>query len=139
MIYRNSSSKAVAFIFCSTKHTDMYKRFLKQNLSALIKFKSLFFLLIKTVFKKFFLPGFSYYECELVNIAVDKDNRGKGIAKMLISSAEELMRKMKIPEYFLQVLATNSRAVNLYKKLGFELVESIRFGNDLKYLMRKVN
>ena len=138
MVYRDSGSKINAFILCSTKHDDVYKKFLKQNLSALIKFKSLFFLLVKTAFKRALSRGFSHYESELVNIAVEKDSRRKGIAKMLIWSAEELMRSMNIHEYFLQVLASNSSAVNLYQDLGFNIVESIHSGNKLKYLMKKV-
>ena len=47
--------------------------------------------------------------------------RGHGLAKLLIENAENACRKKKYSHVILDVRETQSRAINLYKQLGFKL------------------
>ncbi|HOW17103.1 MAG TPA: ribosomal protein S18-alanine N-acetyltransferase [bacterium] len=57
-------------------------------------------------------------ELHLLNIAVKKEFRNKGIAKALITEAEK--RFMDLSCIVLEVRVSNKPAIELYKKLGFE-------------------
>ena len=54
-------------------------------------------------------------EAEVLNIAVDPQSRGQGIATALLESLEE-------PDVFLEVRESNARAQSLYRKLGYQVV-----------------
>ena len=59
-------------------------------------------------------------ECEINNIAVDENFRKKGIASSLMRKILQDFKNVK--KYFLEVRKSNQRAINLYKKFGFEIV-----------------
>jgi [ribosomal protein S18]-alanine N-acetyltransferase len=61
----------------------------------------------------------------VVSIAVLPDSRRKGMAMALINRALEGMAYYKAKQCFLEVRVTNDVAVNLYKKLGFEVTRTI--------------
>jgi ribosomal protein S18 acetylase RimI-like enzyme len=54
------------------------------------------------------------------SIAVSKEGEGKGIARKLMEKAEEWTKSKGYKQLTLNVFARNERAVNLYKKIGFE-------------------
>jgi len=56
----------------------------------------------------------------VISIAVLPEHRRKGIATALMKEAMEGMRAYKAKECYLEVRVTNTPAVNLYEKLGFE-------------------
>ncbi|EKD26929.1 MAG: hypothetical protein ACD_79C00967G0007 [uncultured bacterium] len=58
-------------------------------------------------------------ECELHNIAIHPDYRGKGFSKLLIQSFFELLKGKKIANIYLEVRQNNLTAINLYQKTGF--------------------
>ncbi len=60
-------------------------------------------------------------ECELLNFAVLKESRGKGIGKELLtlSLSNEFLQNSNI---YLEVRKSNSSAISLYKKMGFETI-----------------
>jgi len=76
----------------------------------------------------------------IVSIAVLPQSRRKGIAQALINTAMEGMRCYKAKQCYLEVRMTNSSAVALYKKLGFEISRTIHSyysdGEDA-YMMSK--
>ena len=55
----------------------------------------------------------------IINIAVKKSERGKGIGTMMLKKAEEVAREKNIPLLVLEVRENNIPAINLYKKFGF--------------------
>jgi len=55
----------------------------------------------------------------VISIAVLPDHRRRGIGTALVKEAMAGMRVYKAKECFLEVRVTNTAAVNLYKKLGF--------------------
>ncbi|RKU18372.1 ribosomal-protein-alanine N-acetyltransferase [Candidatus Poribacteria bacterium] len=79
-------------------------------------------------------------EGHIMNIAVAAEYRRCGVAKYLLASALEVVRKNAGEEVFLEVSVNNTAAQELYKQFGFE-VDGIRKryysnGEDA-YVLRK--
>jgi ribosomal-protein-alanine N-acetyltransferase len=62
----------------------------------------------------------------IVSVAVLPEYRRKGIGEALVNKAMESMRLYKAKQCFLEVRVTNTAAVDLYKKLGFEVSRTVR-------------
>ena len=56
----------------------------------------------------------------VMNIAVDPDHRGRGIASMLLERLFELTVDDARRGYTLEVRVSNATAISLYERLGFE-------------------
>jgi ribosomal-protein-alanine N-acetyltransferase len=56
----------------------------------------------------------------VMNVAVDPDQRGRGIATMLIERLFELTEDDVRRGYTLEVRVSNATAISLYERLGFE-------------------
>lgn len=52
---------------------------------------------------------------------VVKEYRNKGISSNMVLSAVQLLKEMKVEQYLLEVIQSNTAAVNLYKKQGFKV------------------
>jgi ribosomal-protein-alanine acetyltransferase len=61
-------------------------------------------------------------ECELLSIAVEAAERGKGFAKMLMEHCQEKLAAAGIKKFFLEVREGNAVAISLYKKFGYEKI-----------------
>ncbi|MGQ9530869.1 MAG: ribosomal protein S18-alanine N-acetyltransferase [Candidatus Bathycorpusculaceae bacterium] len=61
----------------------------------------------------------------IVSVAVLHQHRRKGIGKALINQALENMRLYNAKQCFLEVRVSNMPAIELYKKLGFEITRTI--------------
>ena len=76
----------------------------------------------------------------VISIAVLPQNQRQGVGRELIHEAMDAMLRYKAKECVLEVRASNTAAVNLYKKLGFEIIRTLhRYyadGEDA-YLMAK--
>lgn len=57
---------------------------------------------------------------EISNVAVSEKCRGKGIGCEMLKAAMEEMRKEGVEAFTLEVRASNTPAIKLYEKLGFE-------------------
>ena len=78
------------------------------------------------------------FEClEIINVVVDTNYRKKGIATKLIDYLNECYDDV---EYILlEVNEKNSNAINLYNKLGFNVINVRKkyYGNDDALIMRR--
>lgn len=61
----------------------------------------------------------------IVSVAVLPPYRRKGVGNALITKAMDGMRLYKAKQCFLEVRTTNTEAISLYKKLGFEVTRTI--------------
>ena len=61
-------------------------------------------------------------ECDIANVAVVPEYRKCGIATALISHATDFAQKKNVERMMLEVRASNTPAISLYKKFGFEEV-----------------
>ena len=60
------------------------------------------------------------YEAELLRIAVKKSRQGSGIARVLLTELFTQARKINIQNIFLEVRASNKKAIGLYETSGFQ-------------------
>ena len=60
-------------------------------------------------------------EAHIMNIAVASTYRRRGVAKYLLTSALEIVRKNEASEVFLEVAVDNIAARELYRQFGFEV------------------
>jgi len=61
----------------------------------------------------------------IVSVAVLPPYRRKGVGNALITKAMDGMRLYNAKQCFLEVRTTNTEAISLYKKLGFEVTRTI--------------
>lgn len=66
-------------------------------------------------------------DAELVNVAVTKERREKGIATKLLEELIDYCRDSDIEQIHLEVRRSNAPAIALYDKLGFK-ANGMRFG-----------
>ena len=59
---------------------------------------------------------------ELANIALAPGHRGKGLGGLLLERAMEVAQSRGVRELYLEVRASNARAIALYDRFGFEQV-----------------
>lgn len=71
-------------------------------------------------------------------------DQGKGIGKKIIHWMESELQETKTSYLWLEVMDTQENAIQFYEKLGFRIVDSIKFKSDLMkeefkgmYLMKK--
>jgi len=61
-------------------------------------------------------------ECELLSIAVERAERGKGWAKILMEHCRRELIAQGFEKFFLEVRESNTAAISLYKKFGYEKI-----------------
>ena len=59
----------------------------------------------------------------IYGVAIKEKHRGKGYGDLLLSEALAWCKKKSIKNVFLHVEAENTKAINLYKKKGFMVVQ----------------
>lgn len=66
--------------------------------------------------------GYTYngFEGYINNVVIDSDYRGKGLSVKLMEALLEYGRSKGINDYTLEVRVSNTPALKLYEKLGFE-------------------
>ncbi len=80
---------------------------------------------IETGLSGFGLKGL-FKKGHIVSVAVLSDYRRQGIGQALVTRALESMRVYRARLCFLEVRVTNNSAIDLYKKLGFEISRMVR-------------
>lgn len=61
-------------------------------------------------------------EADMMNLAVREEFRGKGTAIKLINALMEQLRQNSVYRLTLEVRMSNTPAINLYEKLGFQRI-----------------
>lgn len=120
---------------------NLYKRFPDTFIVAEIEGELIGYIMcrIETGVPSFKLLGITK-KGHVISIAVLPSHHHKGIGYALIQEATRAMANYKAKECYLEVRESNLPAINLYKKMGFEVARTIRNyyadGEDA-YLMAK--
>lgn len=61
-------------------------------------------------------------EAELLMIAVEPSQQGRGYGRQLMLLLQEYLQQQQAEEWFLDVRASNQKAIGLYESLGFNQV-----------------
>ena len=61
-------------------------------------------------------------ECELLSVAVEQAERGKGLAKELMEYCQRELAGQGVKSFFLEVRENNAAAISLYEKMGYEKI-----------------
>lgn len=80
---------------------------------------------IETGLSSFVLRGL-IKKGHIVSVAVIPQYRRRGIGEALVAKATENMRLYKAKQCFLEVRVTNTPAINLYRKLGFQVSRTMQ-------------
>ena len=80
-----------------------------------------------------------YERGEIVDIIIEPKMRFRGYGSKLLNFIVEMIRKNGCVNITLEVNSTNVEAINLYNKLGFEVVAVRKkyYGENDGYLMKK--
>lgn len=73
------------------------------------------------------LLGFCVYsvvldEAEILQLVVQGSSQGNGYGQMLLSKVCAILNEQNITQLFLEVMVGNSIAINLYHKIGFNII-----------------
>ena len=75
-------------------------------------------------------------EAHLLNIAIEPSSQGLGLAQKLILFAENELATLGAKAMFLEVRASNKKAISVYQKLGYQKID-VRKGYYRKGDMRE--
>ena len=64
-------------------------------------------------------------------LAVDPDQRGRGLGRLMMESAEERLADLGCPKINLQVRGQNNAVADFYRALGYEVEDRISLGKRL--------
>ncbi len=67
----------------------------------------------------YYVALFATDECQLLNVSVHKNFQNKGVGNQLMTSLKKNCVQSNISSIFLEVRASNKKAMNLYQKNGF--------------------
>jgi ribosomal-protein-alanine N-acetyltransferase len=131
--------------YSSYFYLELYENFPKVFLVAEADNKIVGYIMcrIETGRSEFKRTPFSFTrKGHMVSIAVLPEYRRRGIGSALITEAMHGMIEYNASECFLEVRITNEQAINLYKKLGFQIVNTIRDyyhdGEDAALMAKKL-
>lgn len=83
------------------------------------------------------------FRSKIVSLAVRQEFRGSGIGEYLMRKAIERLKERGKREIALEVRVSNTIAQNLYKKLGFKILETIpnyySDGEDAYYMVLRLS
>lgn len=77
------------------------------------------------------MGGYDGHRGWVYSLAVDDQERHRGIGSALIDNIEEALRTLGCLKVNLQVVASNSGVVEFYEKLGFSVEDRISMGKRL--------
>jgi ribosomal protein S18 acetylase RimI-like enzyme len=98
----------------------------KSDFSAIFSTRELFWILLKyPVIRALDVkPDLNGYYIQ--NLSVDPEHRGKGIGTQLLEYASSHSIEKGIQSLYLDVDLENSKARNLYERMGFRVIRKIR-------------
>jgi len=112
--------------YTSSFFLDLHRRYPETFLVAEFNKKVIGYVMcrIESGFPDFGLFKFTK-KGHLVSLAVLEEHRGKGVGSRLLSAIMEAMMRYGCRESFLEVRKSNTKAIALYRKMGYEVTKCI--------------
>ena len=104
------------------------KRFYFFQRELLKKEFGFFGALWRSIVQKFSVDKLKDNELYIGSIAVAEDYRGKGFGTQLLNAVNDFAKKNGFETIILDVVDTNPRAYELYKRFGFKVIKKRKFG-----------
>jgi len=82
----------------------------------------------RSIVQKFSVDKLKDTDLYIGSIAVAEDYRGKGFGTLLLNAVNDFARKNGFETIILDVVDTNPRAYELYKRFGFKIIKKRKFG-----------
>ncbi|MCD4848819.1 MAG: GNAT family N-acetyltransferase [Candidatus Aegiribacteria sp.] len=82
----------------------------------------------RSIIQKYSADSLKDTELYIGSIAVAENYRGKGIGTKLLDAVKDLARNNGFESIILDVVDTNPRAFDLYKRYGYEVIKKRKFG-----------
>lgn len=79
------------------------------------------------------MAGYEGHRGWLNYLAVDPEHQERGLARALVTKAEELLRAGGCPKINLQVRTSNQGVIDFYKRLGYSVDEVVSMGKRLEH------
>lgn len=144
LFFDDDNGRLSGYVIAGYNYKTVVNEFTKENLLQLIwvMIKNPKFLVekISETYNRLFNLGFEpKASCRLYLIAVRDEDKGKGVAKKLISYLEQELIKDGIKEYGLSVRTGNNEAIRFYNKndyiIEFQKSNSIYYYKELNSLL----
>ena len=78
------------------------------------------------------MAGYDGHRGQINYLAVDPEQRGRGLGRELMQAAEQVLRRLGCQKINLQIRASNTNVLAFYETLGFEAETTINLGKRLR-------
>jgi ribosomal protein S18 acetylase RimI-like enzyme len=78
------------------------------------------------------MAGYDGHRGWINYLAVHPEHQGLGIGRCMVDEAEKRLRAAGCPKINIQVRSTNTKVIEFYKRIGFELDDVISLGKRLE-------
>ena len=94
----------------------------REDFQSLIEDNNSIYLVILADDKVVGAAGYTFngFDGYINNVVIDIDHRGQGLGRVLMKELLTVGRKNGVPEFTLEVRASNVPAIKLYESLGFK-------------------
>lgn len=103
--------------FSSPWHKEHYEYELQEN-----PFSKLFVLKLDNKIIAYYGVWITFEECQITTIAVRDEYKGQGYGNLLMEHLIHIAKENYCERISLEVRISNEKAINLYKKYGFESI-----------------
>ena len=147
-VLRNDEGKVIGFISCAIDTKDIYKKFIRNNLVAVLPyflFKVFSFSFFNKVVETLTAPAKTESKKELevpelLSIVISPNVQARGFGKVLLKALEDDLKERSIKLYKVVAGEKLEAANKFYRKNGFELVyqTEIHKGNKSNIYLKKL-
>ncbi|MBR6308705.1 MAG: ribosomal protein S18-alanine N-acetyltransferase [Lachnospiraceae bacterium] len=107
---------------CAIEESSFSMPWRREDFQGLIEDNNSIYLVILSDDRVVGAAGYTFngFDGYINNVVIDVDYRGQGLGRVLLQELLRVGRKNGVPEFTLEVRASNVPAIKLYESLGFK-------------------
>ena len=107
---------------CAIEESSFSMPWRREDFQGLIEDNNSIYLVILSDDRVVGAAGYTFngFDGYINNVVIDIDHRGQGLGRVLMKELLTVGRKNGVPEFTLEVRASNVPAIKLYESLGFK-------------------